>query len=140
MPSLPAATDFLVRSALLQILWTSLLGWMMTIAHQPWGGAFVKLRSRDVAMAHVDWIMLSLVQIATAYILTLKVVPEALLLARLIAFSGWYAPTVYMLRAWGINGFRLDGRKAIDTVVGLLGFTGTAAFTYAWCQIVRAWL
>ena len=124
---------------MLQILWTSILGWGMILAHQPWGGSLVRLRSRHVTIAHVDWIMLALLQIAAAYILSLRQVPDAYLMAQLISFSGWVAPLTYIAQAWGINGFRLDGRRLVDTVVGLLGFASTSSFTYAWVKIVMAW-
>lgn len=135
-------TEFLVRSGVLQILFTTILGWAMLLPHQAWGPSSslaTRLRSRDVAMAHVDWIMLALVQFAAAYILTLKAVPSAHVVARCLAFYGWVGPSVYMARAWGINGFRLDGKRMWDTVMGTLGFTGILAFTYGWAQIVGVW-
>ncbi len=140
MAAVPDATLFLVRSGLLQIAWTTLLGWLMLLPHQAYAPALaVRLRSEGVRHAHVDWVMLALVQFAAAYALTLRKVPDADFCGRLIAFNAWYAPVVYFLRPWGINGFRLDGKKVIDTVVGSLGFVGICAFTYGWGQIAWAW-
>lgn len=135
-------TEFLMRSATLQILFTTLLGWAMLVPHQVWGNgsAFAtRLRSRDVTSAHVDWVMLALVQFAAAYAMSLKSPPQAYIASRCLVFNGWVAPAVYLAKAWGINGFRLDGKRGVDTVIGVVGLAGVVAFTYGWLQIVRAW-
>lgn len=135
-------TDFLLLSGTLQILFTTLLGWLMLIPHQVWGNdsAFaVRLRSRDVTMAHVDWVLLALVQFAAAYAMSLKSPEQAFIVSRCLVFNGWVAPAVYLAKAWGINGFRLDGRRGVDTLLGLAGLVGVIAFTYGWAQIVLAW-
>jgi hypothetical protein len=135
-------TDFLMLSAVMQVLFTTLLGWLMLIPHQVWGNgsAFaVRLRSRDVTMAHVDWVMLALLQFAASYAMSLKSPQQAFIVSRCLVFNGWVAPAVYLAKAWGINGFRLDGKRGVDTLIGLAGLVGVVAFTYGWAQIVRAW-
>lgn len=135
-------TDFLLLSGTLQVLFTTLLGCLMLIPHQVWGNdsAFaVRLRSRDVTMAHVDWVMLALVQFAAAYAMSLKSPEQAFIVSRCLVFNGWIAPAVYLAKAWGINGFRLDGKRGVDTLLGLAGLVGVIAFTYGWAQIVLAW-
>jgi len=112
----------------------------MIIPHQSWTRGWLKsLRSHHVAAAHVDWVLLSLVKFGAAYLLTLRPVPNGEVVARLIDFSGWVAPTTYFMKTWGVNGFNLDGKKFVDTVVGLAGFAATTSFTYAWFKIVVAW-
>lgn len=138
--SLPPEVRLLIGSALLQLLWTTLLGWTMLLPHQPWSkGLLAKLRSKDVTSAHVDWVILALVQIATAFVIYQQPVPFAVWVARGIAYSGWVAPSTYFLRAWGINAFRMDGKKAVEMVAGLIALSGTVAFTIAWCVVVAAW-
>ncbi len=135
-------TDFLMLSAVMQVLFTTLLGWLMLIPHQVWGDDFafaMRLRSRHVAMAHVDWVMLALVQFAAAYAMSLKSPPQAFIVSRCLVFNGWIAPTVYLAKAWGINGFRLDGKRGMDTLIGLAGLMGVIAFTYGWAIIVGSW-
>jgi len=135
-------TDFLLLSGVMLILFTTLLGWLMLIPHQVWGNnsAFAtRLRSRDVTMAHVDWVMLALVQFAAAYAMSLKSPQQAFIVSRCLVFNGWVAPALYLAKAWGINGFRLDGKRGVDTLIGLAGLVGVVAFTYGWLMIVWAW-
>lgn len=142
--SASSAADLLLGSFVLQIAWTTLLGWIMLLPHQPWAKDLAlarMLRSKDVTAAHVDWIVLALVQVGAAIVIPRC---EARLsnphvVAWCIICSGWYAPTVYFLKAFGINGFRATGKPNVESLVGLMGVSGTMAFTFAWAQIVRAW-
>lgn len=137
-------TDLLLSSFLLQILFTTLLGWLMLVPHQPWAkdnALAKKLRSTHVTSAHVDWVILALMQAGAAVVLERVRMPlaDARLVARCLVYSGWAAPTTYFFKAFGINGFRFDGRPTLQSLVGLVGFTATSVHTYAWIMIVRAW-
>lgn len=141
-PMMMRPTDLLLSSFLLQILFTTILGWLMLLPHQPWAkdnALAKKLRSTHVTSAHVDWVILALLQLGAAVVLERVRVPNAAVVARCLVYSGWAAPLTYVFKAWGVNGFRFDGRLTIDSLVGLVGFTATTAHTYAWVVLVRAW-
>ncbi len=116
----------------------------MLFPHQPWAKdrpLARRLRSPHVTSAHVDWIILALLQAAAAVALPRC---EARLsdphrLAWCLVFSGWVAPTTYFVKAFGVNGFRFSGKLNIESLVGLVGFAGVVSHTYAWAALVRAW-
>lgn len=137
--------DLLLSSFLLQILFTTLLGWVMLLPRQPWAkdhALATKLRSRDVTSAHVDWVMLALVQLGAAVVLPrcqARLAASPHTIAWCLIYNGWAAPFVYFLKAFGINGFRATGKLSVESLVGLMGFSSTVGFTYAWVMLVRAW-
>lgn len=136
--------ELLLSSFVLQTAWTTLLGWAMLLPHQPWAKdlAFArKLRSKDVTSAHVDWVLLALVQVGAAVVMPLceARLANPRVVAYCLIWNGWCAPVVYLLKAFDINGFRATGKPGMESLLALMGFSGTVAFTYAWVQIVRAW-
>lgn len=137
-----SASELLIASFLLQILFTTLLGWLMLLTHQPWAkdNALVKrLRSKDVTSAHVDWVILALLQAASAVVLERVRVPDPRTVAWCLVYSSWAAPLTYFFKAFGINGFRATGKPNFESLVGLVGFAATSSFTYAWVMVVKAW-
>jgi len=135
-----SASNILVRGGVLQIFFTTLLGWGIILPQQPWmGGLLQDLRHAQVTTAHVNWIVLALVKIAAAYVLSMRSVPDAVTVAYLIDFAGWVAPIAYFMQAWGFNGFRLDGKRFMDSLIALAVLVATAGFTYAWFRIAMVW-
>lgn len=130
-------------SFLLQILWTTLLGWALLFPRQPWAkkyGWAQALRSKDVTAAHVDWVILGLVNVGAALVIPRIAhrLDDPHAIARCLVYSSWVAPLTYFFRGFGINGFRITGLNK-ESVVGLTGFTATSSFTYAWIKVVQAW-
>lgn len=137
-----SASELLIGSFCLQILWTTLLGWLMLFPHQAWGKDTAlgkRLRSRDVTSAHVDWVLLGLVQLGAAVVLERVRLPNAHAVAWSLIFNGYVAPFAYFLKAFGINAFRATGKPNLESLVGLISFAGVSAFTWAWAMLVRAW-
>lgn len=67
--------------------------------------------ARDLVAAHVDWIMLALVEVAVASGILLFEVRGALAPASLIIIGGWINPVPYLARGFGINAFVIAGGR-----------------------------
>jgi hypothetical protein len=132
-------SEFLVRSAVLQVAWSILLGWSMLLPRQPWGRRFQRLLHRGVTVAHVDWVVLALVQFAAAYALSLRPSPYESLIAMGVAFGGWVNPVPYFLRAFGVDAFSFSGGP-MQRVASALGLLSVVALTVGWFSLVQAWL
>ncbi|UQA54915.1 hypothetical protein [Polyangium aurulentum] len=129
----------LALSAAAQLLFSSLLGVFMLVLMQPWGQAFARRapRLRDLGSAHLDWIVLALMQFGAAYALGCFPVPRAMLAAVLLVIGGWLNPLPYIARGLGINAFVLGGgRKQI--AFALLGALSSAAIVAGWGMILTA--
>lgn len=123
------------------ILVSCLLGFAMLIPLQPWGRKVVQsVNFRQVRAAHLDWIMLGLMQgLAGALIWTFSLQPSPFIVWALI-FGSWVNPLSYLFRAFGINAFAFDG-GAIQRFSAALGGVSSAALFLAWASLIHlAWL
>ena len=133
-------TRWLLVSAGLEILVSSLLGYVMLIPMQPWGKV---LRDRlpaprAVMSIHLDMVMLALMQAAAA--LGIYVIPSQhdRLAAVLLVASGWLNVTPYVWRAFGVNAFALTG-GAVQRLAASISLASTLALTTAWVLLVAGW-
>lgn len=101
----------LALNAAAQMLVASLLGFAMLVPMQPWGrGLAARFDSRALRAAHLDWIMLALVQQGVAFTLEHWPVRHVDMITALLMFGGWVNPLAYLFRAFGINAFVLSWR------------------------------
>jgi hypothetical protein len=131
--------EWLARSAVLQVGWSIVLGWAMLLPHQAWGAPFRRLRHRDVTAAHVDWVVLALLELGASYLLSLRPVPHASLAAVLLVYGGWMNPVPYFLRAFGVNAFSFSG-SAVDRFSAAVAASSVVAITLGWYAIVAVWI
>jgi hypothetical protein len=135
------ATRWLLVSAGLEMLLSSLLGYVMLVPMQPWGN---RLRdrwpsARAIMSVHLDMVMLALMQaVAAAGIYVLPGRHEQLAAVLLVA-SGWLNVTPYAWRLVGVNAFAFAG-GAVQRVAASSSFVGTVALTTGWVLLVAGWI
>jgi hypothetical protein len=132
---------WLLVSAALEILASSLLGYVMLVPMQPWAkGLREKWPSAKALMSvHLDMIMLALMQAVAAF--GMAAIPGAhdRLIAALLASSGWLNVTPYAWRLVGVNAFALTGRS-LQRFAALTSFVGTVALTGGWVGLLVGWI
>jgi hypothetical protein len=134
------ATKLLIFSGGLSILFASLLGAAMLIPLQPWGQRFAKgMNFRQLTAAHLDWIMLGLMQgLAAGLILAFALMPSALTVWAMV-IGGWMNPLPYLFRAFGINGFSLSG-PPLQKIAASMGAVSSSFILVAWAiLLLSAW-
>ena len=105
----------LVANALVQITFSALLGsYLLHRIHM----RNERAGSRDLVAAHVDWIMLALVEAVVAGGIVLFEV-EARVPALLVVVGGWLNPVPYLARGFGINAFVLAGGPVQRTLAAI---------------------
>jgi len=134
-------TKWLLASAALEILASSLLGYIMLIPMQPWArGLREKWPSaRAIMSVHLDMIMLALMQVAAAFGMTVFPSAHDSLYAVLLVTSGWLNVTPYAWRLVGVNAFALAGHS-LQRFAALTSFAGTVALTAGWIGLLMGWL
>ncbi len=115
----------LVINASIQILVSSLLGFLLLIPMQPWGKNFLtKVRNiNDLRSTHLDWLMLAFMQYGAAFALMHLPVTKPGIVSALLVCGGWMNATPYLVRGiWGINAFSLsgDGKQIAAASLGLI--------------------
>lgn len=137
------ATQLLVFSGALAILVSSLLGFAMLIPMQPWGRKWVKgLNFRQIGAAHLDWIMLGLMQgLAGGVILLFGLNPSSWSVWAMVV-GAWLNPLAYVFRAFGVDAFSFAGAPQ-QRAAAALGGASSTAIAFAWFAILsaawRAW-
>ena len=116
--------SFLLFNASIQILVSTILGFIMLIPMQPWG-EFTKpyLPSMHAFLAvHLDWYMLAFLEFCMAFIYNTYPCLECKTSTLLLIFGGWINPMAYLLRSYGINAFVLGGDwlKLISASISLI--------------------
>jgi hypothetical protein len=135
------ATRWLLVSAGLEMLLSSLLGYVMLIPMQPWGK---QLRerwppARALMSVHLDMVMLALMQAAAAAGIYALPGGHARLAAALLVASGWLNVTPYAWRLVGVNAFALAGGP-VQRLAASSSFVGTVALTTGWVLLVAGWI
>ena len=120
-----APVKLLVINASIQILVSSLLGFLLLIPMQPWGKNFLaKVRNiNDLPALIFDWLMLAFMQYGAAFALMHLPVTKPGVVSGLLVFGGWMNATPYLVRGlWGINAFSLsgDGKQIAAASLGLI--------------------
>jgi hypothetical protein len=133
--AMTGAQLWLIRSVLVQVLFSILLGWVMLIPRQPWGSRLKPLLSKDFTAAHTDWLMLAFMQAVALGALRFVPNTHASLVAGCLIVGGWLNPLPYALRAFGINAFSLSG-SPVQKASALLGAGSAIAITVGWGTLV----
>lgn len=133
-----APVKLLVVNASIQILVSSLLGFLLLVPMQPWGKNFLKnVRNiHDLRSTHLDWLMLAFMQYGAAFALMHLSITKPGLIAGLLVFGGWMNASPYLVRGiWGINAFSLsgDGKQIFAASIGLIS---VLSILTAWALIV----
>jgi hypothetical protein len=132
---------WLLVSAALEILASSLLGYVMLVPMQPWGKGLREKwpPARALMSVHLDMIMLALMQAAAAF--GMAALPRAhdRWVAVLLVSSGWLNVTPYAWRMVGVNAFALAGRP-LQRFAALTSFVGTVALTGGWVGLLVGWI
>lgn len=134
------AARLLVFSGAFAILVSSLLGFAMLIPLQPWGRSWAAgLNFKQIGAAHLDWIMLGLMQgLAGGLIFLFGLSPPAWVVWFMIV-GGWLNPLPYVFRAFGVNAFAFDGGM-IQRISAALGGLSSTMIAVAWLALLTsAW-
>ncbi|MEP2987757.1 MAG: hypothetical protein ABJN65_16945 [Parasphingorhabdus sp.] len=130
----------LVFSGSLAIFWSSLVGLFMMIPHLR-SSALTKRTSnidfRQLLAAHLDWIMLGLMQgLAALLIFAFSIKPSIWVVIAMI-YGGWMNAVPYFLRAFGINAFVFAGGILAKTA-NILGGISVFAVIISWAFLLSA--
>jgi len=133
-----APVKLLVVNASIQILVSSLIGFLLLVPMQPWGKNFLKnVRNvHDLRSTHLDWLMLAFMQYGAAFALMQLPITHPVLIAGLLVFGGWMNATPYLVRGiWGVNAFSLSG-DAKQIFAASIGLISVLSILTAWSLIV----
>ena len=133
-----APVKLLVINASIQILVSSLLGFLLLIPMQPWGKNFLtKVRNiNDLRSTHLDWLMLAFMQYGAAFAMMHLPVTKPGIVSSLLVFGGWMNATPYLVRGiWGINAFSLSGNGK-QILAASLGLISVLSIITGWSLIV----
>ena len=134
------ATRLLVFSGAAAMLFSSLLGFAMLVPMQPWGAQLLKgVNLKQVGAAHLDWIMLGLMQgLAAGVVAAFALSPPDTAVWAMIA-GGWMNPIPYIFRAFGVNAFAFGGGP-LQWFAASLGAVSVTFVLYAWFWLlIAAW-
>jgi hypothetical protein len=128
-------TWLLSLNASLQIVFSSLLGFVMLVPMQPWGKRLrLPVEPRALLAAHLDWLMLAFMQLGAAFVLERWPVPASAAVAWMLVFGGWVNPVTYVLRGLGVDAFVFAGSTKQRLSAALSGASATAILV-AWLLI-----
>jgi hypothetical protein len=123
------------------ILGSSLLGVGMLLPMQPWGAGLGKgkVSMKQLGAAHLDWLMLGLMQgLAAGLVVAFGVEAPGSAVWALVV-GGWMNPLPYVFRAFGVNAFSLSGPPT-QRVAASLGLLSSVALIYGWSRLLwRCW-
>lgn len=118
-------SNVLVANAFSQFTVAALVGFAMLLPRQPWFRFKLPLRQKELLAAHLDWIMLGLVQIAGAVAMQSHTTPSWPV-TWLLVFGGWVNALPYLLRGMGIDAFVLAGSPAQRIGAAISGISSMA--------------
>jgi hypothetical protein len=130
------AAKFLALSGSIAIFFSAWVGVLMLFPRRTRtvGGDRPVVNMKQVGAAHLDWIMLGLMQALAGLLLwlfdTAPVVPSVWL----IVFGGWLNPLPYVFRAFGINAF-VYGGSPVQRLAAVLGGLSSLAIIIGWSLI-----
>lgn len=135
---LPESARLLIFSGSASMFFATLVGVAMLVPMQPWGRKYAKgLNFRQIGMAHLDWIMLGLMQgLAAGLIVAFALAPATWVIWAMI-LGGWLNPLAYVFRAFGVDAFSLAGGPLQRLAAGLGGFS-SALIVVSWAVLLRA--
>lgn len=122
------------------IFMSCILGFAMLVPLQPWGRGIVRgVNFKQIGAAHLDWIMLGLMQgLAAAVIWVFFLEPSRLVVWAMICGS-WINPLSYIFRAFGVDAFSFAG-GSLQRMAAAVGGVSSIALLCAWGNILySAW-
>jgi hypothetical protein len=130
------AAKLLLFSGAASMLFSTLLGFVMLAPMQPWGRHLLKgLNFKQFGAAHLDWLMLGLMQgLAGGLVIVFTVAPASTAVWAMV-IGGWLNPLAYIFRAFGVNAFAFEG-SAAQRFAAALGLGSSLAIAYAWVSIL----
>lgn len=132
------AAKLLLFSGAASMLFSTFLGFLMLVPMQPWGRQLLKgMNFKQVGAAHLDWLMLGLMQGLAGGLTVVFAVDPAPSAVWAMVLGGWLNPLAYVFRAFGINAFAFDG-GATQRLAAALGLGSSVAIAYAWVSILAA--
>lgn len=132
------AAQILIFSGGCAILLSSSIGFMMLIPMQPWGRKWVKgINFRQIGAAHLDWIMLGLMQgLAGGLVLLFQLSPPCWSVTAMIA-GAWINPLSYVFRAFGVDAFSFAGDR-LQRIAAVVGGVSATAIAVSWFVFLNA--
>lgn len=133
-----SAAQILMFSGGCAILLSSSIGFMMLIPLQPWGRKWIKgINFRQIGAAHLDWIMLGLMQgLAVGLVLLFQLNPPYWSVVAMIA-GAWINPLSYVFRAFGIDAFSFAGDR-LQRAAAMVGGASATAIAVSWFVLLNA--
>lgn len=131
------SASILMLNASVQILVSTVLGFVMLLPMQPWGGAIgAYLPSMHAMLAvHLDWYMLAFMEFACAVLFIFHPSVTSVNISRALIFGGWVNPIAYFLRDIGIDAFVIGGNLKQITSALIAGFSASCILV-SWIIIV----
>lgn len=128
----------LVFSGGCAVLLPSAIGFMMLIPMQPWGRKYIRgINFRQVGAAHLDWIMLGLMQgLAGGLVILFQLTPPSWSVIAMIT-GAWINPLSYVFRAFGVDAFSFAGDR-LQRAAALTGGVSATAIALSWCVFLNA--
>ena len=130
-------SNVLVANAFSQFTVSALVGFAMLLPRQPWFRWKMAIRQKELLAAHLDWIMLGLVQVAGAVAMQSNSASWAV--TWLLVFGGWANALPYLLRGVGIDAFVLAGSPAQRVSAAISGISSTALLAAFVMLAVSLW-
>lgn len=138
MTSLESA-KFLALSGSISIFFSAWIGVIMLFPRRPDPGSSAApgVNFKQIGAAHLDWIMLGLMQGLAGLLILLFAVTPAPYVLWMMAFGAWLNPLPYVVRAFGINAFVFAGGPLQRSAATLGGLSSTAILA-SWSMIFWA--
>ena len=134
------AARLLVFSGSASLFFASLMGAAMLVPMQPWGRKYAKgLNFRQIGAAHLDWIMLGLMQALAAGLIVLFALAPASWVVWAVVVGGWLNPLPYVFRGFGIDAFALAGGPLQRFAASLGAFSSTLILVGWAVLLFEAW-
>ena len=112
----------------------------MLIPLQPWGkAAFKGVNFKQLLAAHLDWVMLGLMQGLAGGLIAVFGLEPSVLIVWTMVLGGWLNPLPYLFRAFGINGFVLGGSLTQRLAASLGGLSSTMIIVAWFALLGAAW-
>jgi hypothetical protein len=133
------SAKFLALSGSISIFFSAWIGVLMLFPRKPKAetGETSGVNFKQIGAAHIDWILLGLMQgLAGLLIFLFKVTPASYVLW-LMAFGAWFNPLPYVFRAFGINAFVFAGPPT-QRIAAAMGGLSSTAILLGWSLIFWA--
>ena len=135
MTSLESA-KFLALSGSISIFFSTWIGVAMLFPRPPAPESKEAsgVNYKQIGAAHLDWIMLGLMQGLAGILIWLYAITLSPYVLWLMAFGAWFNPLPYVFRAFGVNAFVFAGGP-LQRCAAALGTFSSTAIVVSWSII-----